>query len=285
MEPKQATLEPDERATAGAWKWLLDQRDSPREPSSRPQPESDAERAFLDLYEPFLGSCVDRSIVIAHLGQSIDGFIATHAGDSYYVNGPQNLDHLHRMRALADAVVVGAGTVMADDPALTTRRVSGPHATRVILEGRRRLDDSYRVFADGAARTLLVRSDDVAGSQQHGKAEVVGVPGRDSFVDPSSLIDALARRGLRRIFVEGGGLVVSQFLASGVLDRLHLAIAPVMIGQGRRGIAAPTYPRLVDCLRPAYRLYRMGEDLLFDYDLRAAPDPESELLSDLARLR
>jgi riboflavin-specific deaminase-like protein len=285
MEPRQARIEPGERATAGAWKWLLDQRNSPRERSSRPPLEGEAERAFLDLYEPFVGNCVDRSIVIAHLGQSIDGFIATHAGDSYYVNGPQNLDHLHRMRALADAVVVGAGTVVADDPALTTRRVSGPHATRVILEGRRRLDDAYRVFTDGAARTLLVRSDDAAGSQRHGKAEVIGLPGKDSFVDPSSLIDALARRGLRRIFVEGGGLVVSQFLASGVLDRLHLAIAPVMIGQGRRGIAAPTYPRLVDCLRPAYRLYRMGEDLLFDYDLRAAPGAEPEPLSDLARLR
>jgi len=274
MKPKEAAIATGEHETARVWDWLLEQRKSVHHCMLPPPISTATQRAFLDLYSPFANRRDARSIVVAHLGQSIDGFIATQDGDSFYVNGPQNLDHMHRMRALADAVVVGAGTVAADDPALTTRRVKGPNATRVILEGRRRLGDAHRVFADEAAPTLLVRNGGDAGPQRHGNAEVIGLSGADSEVDPSMLIDMLARRGLRRIFVEGGGLVVSRFLAAGALDRLQLGVAPVLIGQGRRGIAAPAQTRLLDCLRPAHRLYRMGDDLLFDYDLRAPPLPE-----------
>jgi diaminohydroxyphosphoribosylaminopyrimidine deaminase/5-amino-6-(5-phosphoribosylamino)uracil reductase len=283
MGPEEAAIATGERETAGVWDWLLEQRKSVHQRALQPSFPSATQQAFLDLYWQFASLCDRGSMVVAHLGQSIDGFIATQDGDSYYVNGPQNLDHMHRMRALADVVVVGAGTIAADDPSLTTRRVKGPNPTRVILQGRRRLGDDHRVFTDAAAPTLLVRSGDAAGSPQHGNAEVISLSGADSHVDPSSLIDMLVRRGLRRIFVEGGGLVVSRFLAAGVLDRLQLGVAPVLIGQGRRGIAAPAQTRLLDCLRPAHRLYRMGDDLLFDYDLHA-PSGESSSAAALVRL-
>ena len=283
MKPKEAAI-PVEEETARVWEWLLEHRYSADRIVPHPQFATATQQAFLDLYWSFANRCDSRSVVVGHLGQSVDGFIATQDGDSHYVNGPQNLDHLHRMRALADAVVVGAGTVTADDPLLTTRRVQGPNATRVILEGRRRLGDAHRVFTDAAAPTLLVRTGGDEELHRHGKAEVIRLRGDDHLVDPAQLIEVLVQRGLRRIFVEGGGLVVSRFLAAGTLDRLQLAIAPVLIGQGRRGVAAPPQTRLVDCLRPAHRLYRMGEDLLFDYDLRAAPTPDHSAASVLTRL-
>ncbi|MGD8322968.1 MAG: RibD family protein [Gammaproteobacteria bacterium] len=239
----------------------------------------------LDLYESFARADARYPSVVAHLGQSIDGFIATGRGDSYYVTGPENLDHLHRMRALADAVVVGAGTIKADDPALTTRRVSGPNPLRVILDGRRRLDHSYGVFTDGAAPTLLVCGDDCASPRRHGAAEVLALPLVGGNISIVALVEALGARGAHRVFVEGGGNVVSAFLASGVLHRLQLSIAPVLIGNGRRGVTAPAQARLRDCLRPPHRLYSMGEDLLFDYDLRATAAGAFATQSKFARLR
>src|SRR6201991_2834844 len=81
----------------------------------------------------------DSVTVVGQLGQSLDGRIATETGHSHYINGPAGLAHLHRLRALVDAVVVGIGTALADNPQLTVRRVSGPHPARVVIDTRGRL--------------------------------------------------------------------------------------------------------------------------------------------------
>jgi riboflavin-specific deaminase-like protein len=210
-------------------------------------------------------------VTIGHLGQSLDGFIATHGGDSRYVNGRGNLLHLHRMRALCDAIVVGAGTVAADDPQLTTRLVPGPNPVRVVIDPDRRLGAHYRVFRDGAAPTLLACRASHAPAT-HGDAEVLGIPDAGGRFDAVGLIAALRARGHARIFVEGGGRTVSSFLSAGLLDRLQLAVAPLIIGEGRPGIRLDAPTRLGDCRRPAYRVYRMGDDILFDCDLRDCGD-------------
>lgn len=206
---------------------------------------------------------------IAHLGQSLDGFIATYSGDSRYVNGRGNLLHLHRMRALCDAIVVGAGTVAMDDPQLTTRLVPGPNPVRVVVDPDRRLGDRYRVFTDGAARTLLACRHAHTGAR-HGDAEVLAVGDRDGAFDLAGLVHALRARGHARIFVEGGGRTVSAFLAAGLLDRLQIAVAPLIIGDGRPAIRLTAPARLGECRRPAYRVYRMGDDILYDCDLATA---------------
>src|SRR5262245_32586740 len=102
-------------------------------------PPDHPQHAFVDLYMPICGATSTRPITVGHLGQSLDGFIATRAGDSQFVTGPENIVHLHRMRALSDAVVVGAGTVAADEPLLTTRQVAGPNPLRVVFEPGNRL--------------------------------------------------------------------------------------------------------------------------------------------------
>lgn len=214
-------------------------------------------------------------VTIGHLGQSLDGFIATCSGDSRYVNGRGNLLHLHRMRALCDAIVVGAGTVVADDPQLTTRLVPGPNPVRVVLDPDRRLDCDYRVFTDGAAPTVLACRANLADRPQ-GQAQVLGVPGAaDGAFDLAALLAALHSRGWHRVFVEGGGRTVSACLAAGLLDRLQLAVAPILIGEGRPAIRLPPPARLGDCRRPSHRVYRMGCDILFDCDL-AAPPPSAQ---------
>ena len=234
-------------------------------------PVDDPRHALIDLYLPICSATRARPITVGHLGQSLDGFIATHAGESQHVTGPENILHLHRMRALSDAVVVGPGTVAADDPQLTTRRVPGPSPVRVILDPTRRLAEHYRVFSDNSAETLYVCGGSQArpGETHFGRAEVVLVDDGAGGVDGSELVRLLRARGCTRIFVEGGGVTVSTFLEANLLDRLQIAIAPLIIGDGRPAIRLTPRMALSDCHRPRYRVFRMGSDVLFDCELRS----------------
>lgn len=232
-------------------------------------PTTDLRHALIDLYLPICSATFARPMTVGHLGQSLDGFIATHAGESQYVTGEENIRHLHRMRALCDAVVVGAGTVAADDPQLTTRHVSGPSPVRVVLDPTRRLADHYRVFSDDSADTLYVygRSYAVEGETHFGRAVMVAVDDSAAGVDVTEVLRLLRARGCHRIFVEGGGVTVSMFLEANLLDRLQIAIAPLLIGDGRPAIRLPARTTLSDCHRPRYRVFRMGADVLFDCEL------------------
>jgi riboflavin-specific deaminase-like protein len=223
---------------------------------------------LLGLYLPVCAAGISRPVIIGHLGQSVDGQIATESGDSCFVTGPENLVHLHRMRALCDAVLVGAGTVAADDPRLTTRLVEGPNPVRVIIDPQRRLPDDRRVFAEADAPTLV--------ACQVGQDGHTGVDGRHlclpregDGLSLSALVSALGDRGLHALFVEGGGVTVSRWMEAGLLDRLQVAIAPVLVGSGRQGLQLPPAASMQACRRPACRVYRMGEDLLWDFDLRS----------------
>jgi len=235
--------------------------------------------ALIDLYLPMCNATPDRPITVGHLGQSLDGFIATHAGESQYVTGEENLRHMHRMRALCDAIVVGAGTVAADDPQLTTRHVPGPSPLRVIFDPSRRLDPHYRVFSDDAASTIYVCAHSLCrpGETHVGLASIVGVPDEGGIVAAAQVLRLLRDRGCYRVFIEGGGVTVSMFLEAGLLDHLQMAIAPLIIGNGRPAIRLQQPPAaLGDCHRPHYRVYRMGGDVLFDCQLRGGPDPDDE---------
>ncbi len=237
-----------------------------------------AVHALLDLYLPVCNSGGRSSLTVGHLGQGLDGHIATSGGDSFYVTGPENLLHLHRMRALCDAVVVGAGTVAADNPQLTARRAAGTNPVRVILDPNRRLSAEHGVFCDEQAATLLVCNNARLSNdaERIGSAEVLGIPFRAGRFQLEALMAALHARRLNAVFVEGGGYTVSAFLEAGLLDRLQVAIAPLLIGAGRPGIRLVGSPRLTDCLRPPHRIFAMGQDVLFDCDLRAHDDTDAE---------
>jgi riboflavin-specific deaminase-like protein len=225
---------------------------------------------LLDLYLPF---CIgDRAAryVVGHLGQSIDGRIAAPDGSSRYVTGPENMRHMHRLRALSDAVMVGAGTVEHDDPRLTTRLVEGESPARVVIDPYQRLENTRQVFRDPGFRTLVVTAPETGRrGDLPTHVERVEIPLSDGILPVSEILEALERRGLRRIFIEGGGVTVSHFLAAGLFTRLHIAVSPVLVGSGRPGILLPDVQRLDQALRPEVRRYCTGQDMLFDFSFDA----------------
>jgi riboflavin-specific deaminase-like protein len=234
---------------------------------------SAADADLSPLYGPLLPAAManDGCFVLGRLAQSLDGRIATTSGASHWISGHEDIVHTHRLRALFDAVVVGAGTVRADDPQLTTREVEGPSPVRVVLDTDRRLDGRYRVFNEGPA-TLLLCAADAAGEDTVGIAPVLRLPRAREGLDIAAVLAALAARGLRRLFVEGGGITVSRFLAAGALDRLHVTIAPLLIGSGIPAITLPEAETLSEGIRFDWSVHRLGADLLVDIPLsRARP--------------
>ncbi|MEN8651928.1 RibD family protein [Streptomyces sp. 21So2-11] len=211
-------------------------------------------------------------LAFAQLGQSLDGFIATRTGDSDFVTGEEDRRHLHRLRALADAVVVGAGTAVADDPLLTVRACEGANPVRVVLDPRGRVPLDRQVFSDPSAPTLWLvaagegrhRSSAAAGVGGH--VEVLELSGLDDFA-PAQLLKVLAARGLGRVLVEGGGVTVSRFLHDGALSRLYVTVAPVLIGDGVPGLRFNGTTVMRDALRPPLRRFELGADSLFEFEL------------------
>ncbi|WP_329072707.1 RibD family protein [Streptomyces sp. NBC_01429] len=258
------------RGADGRWRW----RDA--------SPGADA------LADRYLSLCLAGPLfTFAQLGQSLDGFIASRTGDADYVTGEEDREHLHRLRALADAVVVGAGTAVADDPRLTVRACTGDHPVRVVIDPYRRVPRSHQVFTDGSAPTLWVVGAEGAGAADGARAaderepgplgdggcgvEVLTLPDRAAFA-PRRLVRELARRGLGRVLVEGGGVTVSRFLHERALHRLYVTVAPVLLGDGVPGLRFTGPERMRDALRPPTRRVVLGEDTLFELDLRT-PEP------------
>ena len=244
----------------------------------RPDPEA---RAILELHIELALRPREPGHVMAILGQSLDGFIATQDGQSRYINGEESLVHLHRLRSLSDAVLVGIGTVLADEPRLTTRHVAGGNAVRVVLDPRGRLPPTAGLLHDGAAPTIVVRGGGEGGTERRltDQAVEIRLPLQAGSMAPTAVVAALAARGLGRLLIEGGGVTVGRFVDAGLVDRVQLAVSPVILGTGRPALPIAPAARLEHAMRPTCRSFGLGADVLFDLRLgradgNAAPKPE-----------
>jgi 3,4-dihydroxy 2-butanone 4-phosphate synthase / GTP cyclohydrolase II len=233
------------------------------------------EAVLLDRYGSLVAA--GPTITIAQLAQSVDGFIASRTGDANYVSGAEDREHLHRLRALVDAVIVGAQTVAADDPQLTTRAVPGPSPVRVIIDPHGRIPRKARVLTDGRAKTLWCVAGGLGSPPElAAHVEVVPLPSRAAGkfeagrFEPRAVLAMLRARGLGRVLVEGGGRTVSDFLTAGVLDRLYLTTAPILIGDGIPGVRFAGADLLADALTASVRRFSLGRDLCTVFDFAAA---------------
>ena len=213
-----------------------------------------------------------RPFVIAQIGQSLDGRIATTAGESQWINQSLALDHVHRLRATVDAVVVGVGTVIADDPLLNVRRVAGRNPARVVIDPSGRCPVTARCFNNDGARRILVRSNAARSTVPDG-IEVISLASDGRTIPPGDIVAALFERGIAAMLIEGGAKTVSQFVDAAALDRLHVLVAPMILGSGKAGLELLAIAKLAHALRPATRVHVLTDgDVLFDCDMRTQRD-------------
>jgi riboflavin-specific deaminase-like protein len=216
------------------------------------------------LYGPLCVIAPGQSFAVAHLAQSLDGRIAASSGASRWISGDEDLCHTHRMRALADAVLVGAETVLHDDPLLTVRRCSGTHPVRVVIDPQRKLNAHHKVFTDRSTRTVVIAAADRHGGVDAPDVETIVLPRDGAVIAPKAIKAALAERGLHWLFIEGGGVTISNFLRDGCLDRLQITVAPMILGSGRPSITLPPISEPGLGLRPQIRRLSLGADTLFE---------------------
>lgn len=216
------------------------------------------------IFGPLRIGKVDDLVIVGQVGQSLDGRVATATGRSHYINCPAALAHLHRLRALVDAVVIGVGTVCADDPQLTVRRVNGPNPARVVIDPHGRLPNCARLLRRNG-RTIVITAED-SGRPLKG-TETLSLPARGGQIAPADVLTGLAKLGLRRILIEGGANTLSRFVQARCLDRLHILVAPLILGAGPPSFAFGSIDRVDEALHPAACAHRLGNDMLFDCDL------------------
>ena len=191
---------------------------------------------------------VDRPYVLLSCAVSLDGYIDDTSDQPLRLSGDADVDRVDELHARSDAILVGAGTVRADDPVLllrspARRRERGgsgrtPDPARVVISGSGNLDPAARIFTTGANRIIYVSSPAVAATRDRlgSKADVADA---GNPLDLVRVVDDLAIRGVARLMVEGGASVHTQFLQAGLADELVLAVAPFFIGD-------PRAPRFVE---------------------------------------
>lgn len=182
-----------------------------------------------------------RAHVTLKAAMTLDGKIATRTGQSRWITGEVARADVHEVRNRVDAVLVGAGTVVADDPVLTTRGVPGGRdAVRIVLDGRLRMSPRARMLCSGsAAPTLIGTTRDAPRSRaralQAAGATILYLPGRDGRVNLRALLRMLPRYGVLSVLVEGGADTHAGFLRAGLCDRLRLYVAPLALGGAAPG--------------------------------------------------
>jgi len=216
-----------------------------------------------------------RTVVVSY-AQSVDGRIATLSGDSQWISGSRTLRLAHRLRRHADAVVVGIGTVLQDDPLLTCRLARCASPLRVIFDSRLRTPLDCRIARTAREHPACVlclaeAAEDSRGAEKRRELESRGAAvweiagdGRGRL-SVAAALERLEEEGFRRFLVEGGGGIITAFLEAGVVDRMLVVTAPLIIGRGVAAVGDLGIRDLGDALKPRrVRVRRMGPDVVWD---------------------
>jgi diaminohydroxyphosphoribosylaminopyrimidine deaminase / 5-amino-6-(5-phosphoribosylamino)uracil reductase len=176
-------------------------------------------------------------LVTLKMAASLDGKAAARDGSSRWISGPEARKQVHRMRALADAVLVGAGTAFRDDPSLTVRDadVLGDPPLRVVVDGRGIVPETHRLFTDGAAPTLVATTERAPEGRRESwrarGAEVVVLDDAGAGLIPlRDLFRELGKRDVQHVLMEGGPTIAWEAVREGMVDRVVLFFAPILVG-------------------------------------------------------
>jgi 3,4-dihydroxy 2-butanone 4-phosphate synthase/GTP cyclohydrolase II len=212
-----------------------------------------------------------RPAVVLKYAQTLDGRIATRTGDARWISGEEERQVAHAMRAGCDAVLVGAGTLLQDDPQLTVRMVPGASPLRVVLDSRLRTPLTAKVLSDDAATVILCRPD----ADPARRRALVGAGATVREVEPGpdglridDALRLLRSLGVASLLVEGGGRVLTSMLRAGAADRVVVSLSPTIIGTGIEAVGAIGVDRVADGIRLVNRsVFLAGDDVLLGFDV------------------
>jgi riboflavin-specific deaminase-like protein len=203
--------------------------------------------------------------------QTLDGRLATRSGSSQWIGGPESLRFAHELRASHDAIMVGVGTVLADDPRLTVRLVAGRNPLRVVVDSALRTPITAATLRDGAARGTLLACVEGVDPARRAALEGLGAtvlalpPGLGGGVDLAALMGALQQRGVASLMVEGGARIITALLRGRLADRLAVCVAPKILGTGIAAVGDLGLDRLADAYRlREIRVSAWGVDTIID---------------------
>lgn len=212
--------------------------------------------------------------VTVKFAQSLDGRIATATGDSKWITGEEARRFAHRLRSEHDAILVGIGTVLADDPELTVRLIEGRDPLRVVVDTNLRIPLTARVLANGAASgTLIVCAESADRTRMQAiediGGEVLRLAANERGMDIGKLFEALGRRAIESVLVEGGQRIITSVLEARAADRMVAIVAPKIIGKGIESIGDLGITLVNDALTFAsVSTLKLDPDIVFDARLK-----------------
>jgi GTP cyclohydrolase II len=213
-----------------------------------------------------------RPYVVLKYAQTVDGRIATRRGEAKWISSEAERRISHGLRAACDAVLVGVGTAIIDDPQLTVRMVPGPSPLRVVLDSTLRLPSTARVLDERAGTVVITTGPSSEERRAALRARSVGVHVVDAGprgVDLASALQTLRGLGVGSLLVEGGARVITSFFAEKLVDRLVVGIAPTIMGTGVEAVGDLGVARVAESIRLINRsVHRAGGDLLVAADVR-----------------
>ena len=228
--------------------------------------------------------------VTIKMAMTLDGKIATATGQSQWITGEAARKRVHELRDQYDAVLIGNGTAIADNPQLTVRHTPGRNPVRIVLDSKAQISLDSHLIRDGAAPTIIAVSQAAPAirlsAYTSAGVEVIKLPTVDSGLDLKVLLCTIAQRGLTSVLVEGGALLNASLLEANLADNVIWFVAPKLIG----GVNAPgpVGGTGVDKLNQAYALEDMaaefiGDDLMITANIKAREG--RDVYRDCGRIR
>ena len=218
-------------------------------------------QSILNILLPILRK--NKKLVIAQIGQSIDGRIALNNGNSHYINNPKSIIYLHCLRSISDAIIVGSNTIKKDDPLLTTRNIKGTNPKRIIIDGSLSLNNKYKIFNDGNENIIFTKSNK---NIRLNNSTIIRLKEKNFT---KNLITQIKKLKYKNILVEGGSKTISELINNKYIDILQFMIAPILIGSGINSLNLKEISNLNKAIRPKHNFNELENEIIVNLFLNS----------------
>ncbi len=218
-------------------------------------------KSILNILLPILRK--NKKLVIAQIGQSIDGRIALNNGNSHYINNPKSIIYLHCLRSISDAIIVGSNTIKKDDPLLTTRKIKGKNPKRIIIDGSLSLNNKYKIFNDGNENIIFTKSNK---NIRLNNSTIIRLKEKNFT---KNFITQIKKLKYKNILVEGGSKTISELINNKYIDILQFMIAPILIGSGINSLNLKEISNLNKAIRPKHIFNELENEIIVNLFLNS----------------